>query len=164
MPGLSQFKGLLQDALSCGLTGNNRPDYRTRLKLLDLYSLERRRERYICIYVFKCINGLCPNPCYTIKENPRTGLRIKIENLSKEKNQTLISRKREESVIVSGAKLYNSLPVTLRQWPIGRPNADTFKNALDIVLKKVPDEPTVPGFGRRARTNSLLDQFAYMQS
>ena len=33
-----------------------------RLKALKLYSLQRRRERYIIIYMFKIKIGLVPNP------------------------------------------------------------------------------------------------------
>ena len=36
-------------------------DYWTRLRELNLYSLQRRRERYIIIYVWKIIQGLVPN-------------------------------------------------------------------------------------------------------
>ncbi len=36
-------------------------NYWGRLKHLELYSLERRRERYIILYTWKMINGLAPN-------------------------------------------------------------------------------------------------------
>merc|ERR1712074_478611 len=32
-----------------------------RIELLDLYSLERRRDRYFVVYVWKIINGHAPN-------------------------------------------------------------------------------------------------------
>ena len=35
--------------------------YHERLKSLGLYSLQRRRERYCIIYVWKIIEGLAPN-------------------------------------------------------------------------------------------------------
>ncbi|XP_076042165.1 uncharacterized protein LOC143026057 [Oratosquilla oratoria] len=37
-------------------------NYWERLKILKLYSLERRRERYIMIYVWKVLEGTAPNP------------------------------------------------------------------------------------------------------
>ena len=36
-------------------------DYRERLKILGLYSLERRGERYVIIYTMKILKGLVPN-------------------------------------------------------------------------------------------------------
>ena len=33
-----------------------------------------------------------------------------------------------------------------------------FKNHLDIFLGRIPDQPTTPGLGRAALSNSLLDQ------
>ena len=43
--------------------------YTERLTVLKLYSLQRRRERYIIIYVWKILEGLVPNlfPPYVLK-------------------------------------------------------------------------------------------------
>ena len=35
---------------------------------------------------------------------------------------------------------------------------ELLKNHLDIFLSRIPDQPTIPGLGRAAATNSLLDQ------
>ena len=34
----------------------------------------------------------------------------------------------------------------------------TFKRKLDLVLNTVPDEPTIPGLTRNAKSNSLVHQ------
>ncbi|WP_347046854.1 hypothetical protein, partial [Escherichia coli] len=47
--------------------------YWERLKELRLYSLERRRERYAVIYVWKILEGLVPNFGIASYTNPRTG-------------------------------------------------------------------------------------------
>ena len=62
----------------------------------------------------------------------------------------------EKSLSVHGAHLFNLLPKSLRN----ENSADfpLFKNHLDIFLKNIPDQPTTPGLGRAAATNSLLDQ------
>ena len=59
-----------------GLNGENRPCYSERLKILQIYSLERRRERYLILYVFKVLNNLVPNPGFHWEYNERTGYRI----------------------------------------------------------------------------------------
>ena len=48
-------------------------NYWERLKALSLYSLQRRRERYLIIYVWKIVQGLAPN-------FEREELRIKIQD------------------------------------------------------------------------------------
>ena len=61
---------------------------------------------------------------------------------------------------VKGAKLFNLLPVWLRT--MNGVTAERFKEELDKFLTSVPDEPTVPGRGRAASSNSLIDQLQLM--
>ena len=63
---------------------------------------------------------------------------------------------RAATLAVKGVKLFNSMPAQLRNSEHG--DVLMFKNHLDIYLQNIPDEPTVPGYGRAALTNSLLDQ------
>ena len=54
-------------------------DYWERLKQLKAYSLERRRERYIIIFMYKIINQLYPNPGIDLSFivlNMRQGIKI----------------------------------------------------------------------------------------
>ena len=55
-----------------GMTGLS---YTERLTVLKLYSLQRRRERYIIIYVWKILEGLVPNlnPPICTKTSDRRG-------------------------------------------------------------------------------------------
>ena len=69
---------------------------------------------------------------------------------------------RAGSLAVKGAQIFNLLPLQLR-------NSDhsdilMFKNHLDIFLTDIPDQPTMPGLGRGAPTNSLLDQISFRYS
>ena len=57
---------------------------------------------------------------------------------------------------VKGARLFNLLPADIRN--IDSDSVDSFKSALDKFLVDIPDQPTVPGLGRPAETNSLLHQ------
>ena len=57
-------------------------DYWQRLKFLKLYSLERRSERYLILYMYKIIIGIHPNPGFAVTDfthnphNPRTGIKV----------------------------------------------------------------------------------------
>ena len=67
---------------------------------------------------------------------------------------------KENSLRVKGCQLFNLLPPVLR-------NADhgdilMFKNNLDHYLSSVPDQPTISGLSRAAKTNSLLHQIPMM--
>ena len=51
----------IQQSFTKHITGMNDMPYHERLKSLGLYSLQRRRERYCIIYIWKIIEGLAPN-------------------------------------------------------------------------------------------------------
>ena len=52
--------------------------------------------------------------------------------------------------------MLNLLPEQLRG--MNSDHVDFFKNHLDVFLASIPDQPTMPGLGRAADSNSLLDQ------
>ena len=68
----------------------------------------------------------------------------------------VVRRARESSLSVKGARIFNLLPVTLRN--IDSDKVENFKSELDKFLSLVPDQPTIPGHPRAAETNSLLHQ------
>jgi hypothetical protein len=123
-----------------GMIGKERPDYWTRLKTLKLYSLERRREIYKVLYMWKIIRGLVPNPGITTRWNPRTGMHI---NLPIVGGSCHIQKIRRDSVLYRGQRLFDSLPSALRQ--MEDVNLLGFKRKLDNWLANVLDEPTVRG-------------------
>ena len=57
------------------------------MKKLNLYSLERRRERYMCIYVWKILRNYVPNPGLEFKENARLGTKVLVK-MEKKKSKT----------------------------------------------------------------------------
>ena len=63
-----------------GMNGPHRPCYSERLRRLKIYSLERRRERFIVLYIFKVLKNLVPNPGFQWDYNERTGYRIYLSN------------------------------------------------------------------------------------
>ena len=128
-------------------------EYADRLKALGIYSLERRRERYQILYMYKVIIGKIPNPDLTIEANMRTGLNIKPKQCLKQTVPTKIRNMRNDSVFSTAPRLFNTLPPHLRSlvWllPPTKESVDTFKRELDKYLRTIPDRP-----GTKA--NSLL--------
>ena len=72
-----------------------------------------------------------------------------------------VRRARESSLTVKGARIFNLLPVTLRN--MDSDNIDIFKSELDTFLSLVPDQPTIPGHPRAAESNSLLHQIPILR-
>ena len=61
--------------------GVNRPNYWERLSALKMYSLERRRERYAIIFVWKALQGPVPDPGFLPRTNPRTGTHLELPKI-----------------------------------------------------------------------------------
>ena len=137
-------------------------DYWERLKAMKLYSLERRRERYHIIYIWKVLEGLVPNINYKINStnHAQLGRKCTIHVVPRGR----LHKIREASLPVNGAKLFNSLPKQIRDLTVIK--LDSFKRALDNFLKTVPDHPQLPGYMkfRRAATNSLLHIIALSEN
>ena len=131
-------------------TSNN---YWECLKQTKMYSLQRRRERYRIIYVWKVIEKIVPNVNNSIntKENPRLG-RMCSSSFSKKTT----SKYRVSTLAVQGVKLFNAMPKSIRN--LKNISIEKFKNALDSYLKSIPDEPQIHGYTgcRRAISNSII--------
>ena len=142
------------------IRSNRRDDYWNRLKTYHLYSLQRRRERYRIIYVWKILEGLVPNledrSELHSKASLRYGRTCSIPPRSTSASSRLQSL-RDGSFGINGPRLFNSLPPHLRNLT-GIIETLEFKKELDKFLLTVADEPLSPGYtaGRRAASNSLL--------
>ena len=131
-------------------------DYWTNLQNLKMLSQERRMERYRMISVWKCLEGLTPScGLEAAEENPRLGRRCKVP-LLRPGGRRAVQTLREQSFPINGAKLFNTLPKTIRE--IKRSQED-FKEALDRHLMTIPDQPRM---GRL--TPTALDQTTGRQS
>ena len=111
-------------------------NYWDRLKSLKLYSLERRRERYIIIYTWKILVSLVPNFSSDSSKidhywSDRHGRKCKIPAV---KNRGGIGNKRENFLSVKGPKLFNVLPSSIRNIMDG--NVNVFKRQL--LVKTAP--------------------------
>jgi hypothetical protein len=129
------------------------------LKYTKLYSLQRRRERYRMIYVWKILEKLVPNINNSIisHNHIRHGRKcfIPVINASAK-----INKLREASLPIHGARLFNALPNAVRN--LSNTSILKFKSAVDKFLRTVPDEPQIPGLTicRRASSNSIINMVA----
>ena len=133
-------------------------DYWDRLQALKLYSQERRRERYRIIFVWKVLQGYAEGFSITAHRSPRRG-RFVVIGKYHNRAPAVVRQAREATLSVHGAHLFNLLPQHLRDMHSG--SVDQFKAGLDAWLSSVPDQPTIPGRLRAAKSNSLTDQAAY---
>ena len=155
-PGVIQGLENVQKNYLNKIAGMSDLDYWEQLRSLNLLSLQRRRERYICIYVWKILEGLVPNFGLHSKINARRGRHCVVPITSKigsQKFQTI----RFNSMGVLGPRLFNHLPAHIRD--ISGCSVNTFKNALDRHLSTIPDEPRVPKLVRYCSksSNSIIN-------
>ena len=140
-------------------------DYWSSLSELNLLSLERRRERYQIIYLWKMIENIVPNPCVSmngiqqkfidVRISPRNGRTCVHPNISRHCS-VKIQNLRSSSFCIHACKLFNALPKDVRN--ATNCTTDVFKAALDKFLEQIPDTPHLPGLGKycQAQSNSLI--------
>ena len=131
-------------------------NYWEKLKSFKMSSQERRRERYMVVFLWKISQGLVNG--YSIQFTSASGRRGRtaLPHEVVKSSPASVRRARESSLGVKGARIFNLLPVTLRN--IDSNNVEVFKKELDTFLARIPDQPTTSGLGRAAESNSLLHQ------
>ena len=131
-------------------------DYWQQLKYLKIYSLQRRRERYVIIYFWKTLEEMVPN--FGIKQmcNGRHGRYCLVPHV-KTTAPVRVQNIRFSSLSVNGPRLFNILPHNIRN--MTGCSIDSFKKALDKHLQAVPDEPRVKKMIQfcSKSSNSLLE-------
>ena len=142
----------VQRAFTARIAGVKHLDYWERLKELSIMSLQRRRERYILLHMWKILNGAVSNDLkIRFVSRPRTGFKAAVPPLrsgATNRHQSLY----DSSFAVSGPRLWNCLPshiTTLNEF-------DSFKRQLTNLLLRIPDKPPVPGY-TCPNSNSILD-------
>ena len=151
---------MIQRSFVRKINGMHEKNYWEQLTDLKLYSLERRRERYIAIYVWKILEGIVPNlgsdSNIVPNHSARRGRSCKVPHVPPQA-PTRIQTLRNESFAIKGPRIFNSLPMNIRNFTGG--TVDAFKSRLDAYLKTVPDQPLIPGYtaGRQIDRNSLID-------
>ena len=160
--GLIQQLELLQRIYIRKISGIGSLSYHEQLKILKLYSLERRRERYRIIYVWSILEKLVPNPNDSIVafDHIRHGRKCNVPVVKRSAYQAL----RMTSLPIQGAKLFNAMPINIRN--LRNCSKNMFKAKLDKYLASVPGEPQIPGYTscRMADSNSLIDMVISAES
>ena len=139
-------------------------NYWERLHELKLYSLQRRRERYIIIYIWKITHHMVPNIDGTMghkiktRKHPRHGTQCVIQYPT---NRNPAPSLQENTITVFGPRLYNSLPKYLRDIEIIK--TEKFKFELDKFLELIPDEPIMPNYVTTSGSNSILEQLTHLR-
>ena len=136
-------------ALFPGITGNY--NYWQRLSFLSMYSQERRAERYRAIYTWKTLEGSVPNSGLSWSSSPVSG-RLCYIPTSPASASVRVKNLRNSSFQVSGPKIFNSLPESLRS--MTGCSADTFKKHLDTYLSSLPDNPSIGSIHQHHATQS----------
>ena len=127
-------------------------DYWDRLKQLKVLSLQRRRERYMIIHVWKVLHKVVPNSTSLLfTEHPRLGTRAVVPRYNY-LAQKSISGPYDSSFGVKGAQLWNALPRVVRS----SSSLLELKQSLGSYLSTIPDQPPVRGYSTQ-HSNSLLD-------
>ena len=143
-------------------------NYWERLNKLKIYSLQRRRDRYQILLLYKMIIGI--HPCIgfnysDIKYSERRNLTITpIHNKGK---RTWVKTLRGNFFATRAIQIYNYLPVNMRMLEDNDLPSNLqvthFKTKLDKWLHTIPDEPTYADRHTAATSNSIYDQVMYIR-
>ena len=142
----------LQRNFTSRISGVQHQGYWQRLKALNLMSMQRRRERYVIIHMWKILQQRCPNDLGVQFSAPsRHGIKARIPGLSKKSSQHHLSLY-DGSFAVMGPHLWNIIPSSLHSIE----DQLQFKIKLTGFLKSFPDNPPVSSYSC-PNGNSILD-------
>ena len=141
----------IQRSITSKIWETSNMNYLERLEFLNLYSLQRRRERYCIIHVWKILHGYSPNDILmSFHHNSRLGPVADIPKLVSKRQH--VNTLRDKSFSCNGPRLFNLIPKELKEIE----SLPLFKSKLDYLLKQFPDNPPTPGYVT-LNNNSLLD-------
>ena len=158
----------IQKHFTSKIEGTESLNYHERLDKMKLYSLERRRERFMIINAWRQIEGHTENILGLETKTDRNGRRILPSKLLTKANASRIKMRHKtlirNSFVVKTGRLFNAVHKDIRD--IRGVSLRTFKDKLDAWLSRVPDTPKIDGYGAMvaADTNSIIDQANYVSS
>jgi len=142
----------VQRTFTSRICGTENMNYWERLTHMKMTSLQRRRERYTILMMWKILNNVVPNCCdIKFTETSRHGTRAIIPSLSRSSSSSKQSLY-DSSFAVRGPRLWNIVPKDVKT----AESFDSFKSRLSVFLALIPDEPPVAGYGS-SWSNSLVD-------
>ena len=122
-----------------------------RLQQLSLMPLQRRRQRYIIIYMWKVLHGATTNNLnIQFVSRPRFGNQAKIPMIRRSASAANSSI-HERSFAEMSPTLWNTMPNHLNVMS----NFEHFKSQLTKFLLSVPEKPPIRGY-TSPNSNSLL--------
>ena len=130
--------------------------YWEQLKYLKLFFLQRRRERYRIIYLWKILVNQVPQigelKAIIHKRNGRLCYMSNIKSSASARIKTMI----HGSFSIPAPRLFNSLLKEIRN--LSGCTVEVFKHELGKHLQRIPDEPLIKGYVqfRKAESNSIL--------
>ena len=135
--------------------------YWDRLKKFKLMSMQRRVQRYRCIYIWKIINHMIPDiGIFKLAQTRNTRTGVTFVPLPLDGFSLAFKTKQRNTLLHNGVLIYNSLPTSI--WSI-MDDLNNFKYELDRYLALLPDQPAVPGAVPGARdlygdpSNCIID-------
>ena len=126
-------------------------NYWERIKELDLYSLQRRRERYQVIHMWKIYKEIIPNDLQLeFYESRSHGIKCRRPKLNLKNKR--ISTLRDNFFTSVGPALFNAIPSSV----ISSKSLNIFKSKFDKFLHLIPDTPPLPNYVSQNH-NSILE-------
>ena len=145
----------VQRSFTKHITGMRDLSYHERLQALRLYSLQRRRERYCIILIWKIIESKAQNLSDPILCNfsDRRGRSCVISHVNTGRQGTLAYNSFRWRAI----RLFNSLPKSIRDTT--NCSVCSFKQRLDRYLNSIPDLPCTPGYNNSLDGGDCLQRW-----
>ena len=136
-------------------------NYWRRLHILKLYSLQRRRERYLLFLLYRMIVGIQTPIGFhhgDIKFSERRNITITPILSRGNKGRKWVQTLKHAAFPAVAITTYNILPAALRTF---HATPEVFKSKLDSWLATIPDEPDCTNQRSSAPSNSIVDQVTY---
>ena len=147
---IQELEGV-QQTITSKIAGCQDLNYWERLKKLSLMSLQRRRERYIILNMWKILHGLTSNDLnIQFQVRSRTGTTAIVPSIRRQCS-TFHQSMYDSSFSVMGPRLWNCVPKNLNSVT----DFEHFKRELSSFMMEVPDTPPVKGYVPK-NSNSIL--------
>ena len=141
----------IQRTVTSKIAGMENLNYWERLKALNLLSLQRRRERYQMIHLWKVSQGIIPNNLHLDFYNTsRHGIKCRRPRYNPKCRY--ISTVKFNSFTSNGPALFNIIPPKIKE----AKSLSAFKSKLQKFINSFPDTPPIPNYTGQNH-NSLLD-------
>ena len=141
----------IQRTVTSRILGMENYNYWERLQQLKIPSLQRRRERFQIIHIWKISKEIIPNDLnLRFYQTNRFGTKCEIPKYNPRRRH--LSTLKHESFFSKGPKLFNIIPKKIKS----AKTLNSFKINLQKFLDKIPDNPPIPNYIGQ-NNNSLLE-------